>query len=282
MTTRLVRAESGDFAGLLDDMLSANAARADHEALARNKSAARTTTMEQSRLIMRAQRLDSSAQYGRSAKALAQKAPVDSLTVVVHDKLRALHSVPQSPVVAILRSKLPAKLLTEPESVLKALLAMEKDSAPGPDRTGVMWILLAAIKELGLNPDHSGLQLLTLVIKKITTGEFSAHVRHILSAALLILPDKGVERICHSRSVLCYAASQRCNFYRVATQSIMQATAAKAKEYLFLPLVGCGVKCGVGVAVNDAKAFIREHSDYPTFILASADAENAFNKTSHQ
>lgn len=58
-------------------------------------------------------------------------------------------------------------------------------------------------------------------------------------------------------------------------------TAIAEKNYFLYPLKeGCGVKFRAETVVHEARAFINEHGHVPFFILTSANAENAFSKTS--
>lgn len=72
---------------------------------------------------------------------------------------------------------------------------MEKNSATGPDRTGVRWFLLIPNSELRSHPDFSGLELFALIIRKLAAEKFSSDINHLISAANLIAHDKGVAKI---------------------------------------------------------------------------------------
>lgn len=120
----------------------------------------RDTSIEQGRQIRRAQRLASAELYGKAAKTLAQRPAVDAPSDSTQAKTGALHPEPVSPVIAIPTRDLPPKTVIDRANVLAVLLAIGKDSRPGPDRVGVRWLLLVTRNKLRAGPDHSGLHLL--------------------------------------------------------------------------------------------------------------------------
>lgn len=65
-------------------------------------------------------------------------------------------------------------------------MAMNKDSAAGPDRAGERWILLVATNDYRNIPDYSVSQRLGLMVHNITAGEYTEHVSHLRSAENLI------------------------------------------------------------------------------------------------
>lgn len=151
---------------------------------------------------------------------------------------------------------------------------MNNDSAPGPDRVGVSWLLLVAKNEFRIDPDLSELQLLSLIIHKITAGGVSAHVSLVLSAVTLIPLDKGAAKL---RPIAIGIILRR-----LETRVLITTVIAEAKYYFFPLQVGCSVRCGVDTVVHETRAFIDERRDDPTFLLNSADAENAFKNSSHE
>ena len=180
MTSRLVRAESGDLTGPWEEMIQAQITRNEKESLTDKRRAATDEGSEMKKRIRRAQLQSGRALYGRAAKTLAQKNTLDPTSQTVRSKLKALHPAPATPVQAIPSIDLPPKPCVDPERVRVAIHAMDKESAAGPDRAGVRWLLLVADNQLRACPEFSGLKLLSLVVQKIVAGDFSTHVGHVL------------------------------------------------------------------------------------------------------
>lgn len=106
-----------------------------------------------------------------------------------------MHPTPADTVSVIAERDLPPRPVADTERVLLAIIEMDKNSAPGPDRAGVRWLLLLAKNEPRSSPDLFGLELLRLVVHKISAREFTAHVSHILSAAILLPLDKREDKV---------------------------------------------------------------------------------------
>lgn len=106
--------------------------------------------------------------------------------------------------------------------------------------------------------------MLTNVVNKIIAGEFSTNASLLLSAATLILLDKGARKI---RPIAIGIVLRR-----LVTKALMPKAIAEAKELLLLLKVGYGVKCGADAMVHDARTFIEERGNDTAFILTSADA----------
>lgn len=64
------------------------------------------------------------------------------------------------------------------------------------------------------------------------------------------------------------------------TRALMPNSIAEEIYYNYSLQGGFGVEGGTDAAVKEARAFIDEHEDYPTFILSAAKADDAFSKTS--
>lgn len=104
---------------------------------------------------------------------------------------------------------------------------MDKDSAAGPDMTGVRWLLIVATNDLRDRSDLSGLQRMTLVVRKIAAGDLSALVRNLLSPANLIPLEKGEARV----GPITIGIFLR----RLSTRALVHKATAEAKDYLCPP-----------------------------------------------
>eukprot|EP00173_Palmaria_palmata_P001159 Plantae.Rhodophyta-Palmaria_palmata.ctg16193.p1 GENE.Plantae.Rhodophyta-Palmaria_palmata.ctg16193~~Plantae.Rhodophyta-Palmaria_palmata.ctg16193.p1 ORF type:complete len:104 (+),score=9.45 Plantae.Rhodophyta-Palmaria_palmata.ctg16193:184-495(+) len=99
-------------------MLKAHADRVELEASAGCRTPTRDAATEKARRIRRAQRLTSSALYGKAAKALAQTPALDASSAVVQAKLRSLHFDPAIPVDAFSARDVPLKTSINLSTVL--------------------------------------------------------------------------------------------------------------------------------------------------------------------
>lgn len=159
MNARLVKAESGDFTGLREDMLKAHNERIALEAEVEDGRSAREAGSERGGRIMRAQRIVFKASYGKTSKALAQRTKLDSAYFTVQANLRALQSAPTAvwqPGTRHFRGGPAAETLIGPERVRVAIHEMDNESEEGPDSAGVRWMLIVASNEPRVKPDFSG------------------------------------------------------------------------------------------------------------------------------
>lgn len=117
-------------------MLKAYRARTKFEASTRVRRAAGDASTEKGRRIRKLQRLTLVAQFGRASITLSQWPSLDAASASVHEKLRALHRVPDPRNLIVNQYKL-SKTITNPTNFLAALLARYKDYSPRKNRAGV-------------------------------------------------------------------------------------------------------------------------------------------------
>lgn len=121
MTQRLVKYERGDFAVLWEEMAAAHSVRVDLEVTAEVRAVARYSGTELKRRVRRAQRLSSTAIYGKASKSLAQSSTFDPTYDSMQKKMRDLHIAPRYPVSIIPNRDLPPKPSISPQFLHAAL-----------------------------------------------------------------------------------------------------------------------------------------------------------------
>lgn len=241
----LVCAERDDNGDLWIEIIATNERSLKLEHLATARCSARDAGTERRRRNKRAQSLSQKAFYRKAANFLAQSPTLDPATPRILNRMKTPTPRFDDPVSIFPPRDLPKNPSVSSDSVRSSLSTMYFDFTTGRDRAGVRCLMLVAKSDFPLHRDFLGLKVLTMVVQKLTAGDFSPNFSHLIFAANLIALDKFGAK---NKPIVIGVFMRSLN-----TKVFMPTLITEAKEH-FPPLqVGCGVMSGLDFIVHDTR-----------------------------
>ena len=189
-------------------------------------------------------------------------------------QLQNLHPAPENPIKPLDPTVLRPAPKVEEQDVLKAVMRMNSNSAPGPDRMSPRLLHLLVTSQVSHEAGVKGLSVLTRLFARLARGDISEPSLPLLAAATFLplqpLPNK-------IRPIAIGQAPRR-----LVKKVLLPAAISDSRNYLMPEQLAKGIPSTMGSIVHDAQMLAKRRGSDSPHTMALIDATNAFNSCSRQ